>query len=147
MQHAARCAAVFAASLAACASEHVVDPGPLPPDGVIAVDLRTDRVQYVIGGSGKTTMVNRSPDTITMGVCGDVLERESVGTWVEIPPGVVACIALALIVAPGDSVTLALDLKTATSPGTYRVRRQFSVSHGLAGESMYRRSNTFTMSR
>ncbi len=147
MTHAARLAVLLTVSLTACASERVVQPVPLPPDGAIAVDFRTDRVTYTMGGAAKTTMVNRSPDTITMGVCNDVLERESGVAWVEVPPGTVACIALALILAPGDSVALNVDLKLATSPGTYRVRRQFSVVHGSSAETMYRRSNTFAVNR
>ena len=47
----------------------------------------------------------------------------------------------------GDSVTLALDLKPATVVGTYRVRRQFSVVHGATGETTYRRSNNFAVTR
>jgi hypothetical protein len=147
MTHAARLALSVMVGLAACSHERVVAPGPLPPDGVIAVDLHTDKTQYVIGGAAKTTMVNHSPDTITMGLCNDVFERDDAAGWVEIPQPLVACPALAIIVAPGDSATLTLDLKMATTPATYRVRRQFSVVHGTTAESMYRRSNSFVMAR
>lgn len=133
---------------AACHKEHPLEPQVLPPDGAIAVDFRTDQQQYRIGASAKTTMVNRSPDTITMGVCSDALEREVTGGWAEILPNVaIACIALALIVPPGDSVTLSYNLILASTPGTYRVRRQFSVQHGTSSEGMYRRTNTFTVVR
>jgi hypothetical protein len=146
-----RCAAwlVLLATLgqAACHSESVLDPQDLPHDSNIAVDFRTDKAQYQIGASAKTVMVNHSPNTITMGVCNDVLELQVTGGWHEIPPAAVACIALAVIVAPGDSVSLALDLKRADTPGTYRVRRFFSVAQGNTSSTMYRRTNTFTMVR
>jgi hypothetical protein len=148
MTHAARLVIYLVAGLAACAHDHVTaPPAPLPPDGVIAVDFRTDKTQYVIGGAATGTMVNHSPDTITLGWCNDVLERAETGGWVEIPPLIVACPALAILMAPGDSVTFGLDLRTATTPATYRVRRQFSVIHGTTAESMYRRSNAFAMTR
>lgn len=120
---------------------------PLPPESAVAADFHTDKTQYAMGAAAKTTMVNRSADVFTMGVCNDVLERNTGEAWVEIPPGTVACIALAVIVNPGDSVTLALDLKPATMAGTYRVRRQFSVSRGTTAETVYRRSNTFAVTR
>jgi hypothetical protein len=131
----------------ACTRDSTVEAGPLPPDGTAAVDLHTDKSQYRIGDSAKSTMVNHTPDVITMGVCSDVLERDSGAQWVEVPQPLIACPAIALIVNPGDSVTLSLNLGPASTPATYRVRRQFSVSHGSSSESTYRRSNTFTMSR
>jgi len=130
---------------AACRSESVLAPQDLPPDSDIAVDFRTDKAQYQIGASAKTVMINHSPSTITMGVCNDVLELQVTGGWHEIAPRAVACIALAVIVAPGDSVSLALDLTQAETPGTYRVRRFFSVAQGGTSSTMYRRTNTFTM--
>jgi hypothetical protein len=146
-----RCAAwlVLFATLGqpACHTERALEPQNLPADSDIAVDFRTDKTQYRIGESARTVMVNHSPNTITMGVCNDVLELQVTGGWHEIAPGAVACIALALIVAPGDSVSLALDLKKANTPGTYRVRRFFSVAQGGTASTMYRRTNTFTMVR
>ncbi|MDQ8154242.1 MAG: hypothetical protein P3B98_06220 [Gemmatimonadota bacterium] len=138
---------LLAAGLIACGSEQVIVAGPLPPDGVIEVDFRTDKSQYTPGAAAKTTMVNRSTRTLVMGFCDDVLERQAGDVWVEIPPGNVACIAMALIIAPGDSATLALDLKTASVAGTYRVRRRFNATLGTSAELMYRRSNTFSVAR
>lgn len=132
---------------AACHAESALQPQDLPPDSDIAVDFRTDKPQYQLSASAKTVMVNHSANTITMGVCNDVLEVQVTGGWHEIPPAVVACIALAVIVAPGDSVSLALDLKKADTPGTYRVRRFFSVAQGGTSSTMYRRTNIFTMVR
>lgn len=139
---------LYASGLAACAKEHTDTPaGPLPPDSNVAAEFRTDKTQYTIGGSAKTVMVNRSTSTFTMGYCNDVLERQSGTDWVEIPPGNVACIALALIIAPGDSATLPLDLRLAASTGVYRVRRLFSVSTGNSSQQAYVRTNTFVMVR
>ena len=140
-------ALVVTASLAACGGEDTLAPQVLPPDSDIAVEFRTDQPQYTIGASAKTTMVNRTTSTLSMGVCNDVLERAVDAGWVEIPPGNVACIALALVVPPGDSVTLSLDLRLASSPGTYRVRRHFSATTGGRTETMYRRTGSFAMVR
>jgi len=146
-----RCAAwlVLLATLgqAACHSESVLKPQDLPPDSDIAVDFRTDKTQYQIGGTAKTVMVNHSPNTITMGVCNDVLELQVPGGWHEIPRPAIACVALAIVIAPGDSATLSVSLEQADSPGTYRFRRFFSVVQGSSSTTMYRRTNTFTMVR
>jgi len=132
----------------ACHSEQVLEPQDLPPDSDIAVDFRTDKTQYQIGStSAKTVMVNRSPNTITMGVCNDVLELQVPGGWHEIPHPAVACIALAIVIAPGDSATLSVSLEQADSPGTYRIRRFFSAVQGSTSSTMYRRTNTFRMLR
>lgn len=148
MRHVVRLMALLALGLPACHHATVLEPQMLPTDSNIAVDLRTDQPQYRIGTTtAKTMMVNRSPSTITMGVCNDVLELQVTGGWHEMERANVACIALALIVAPGDSASLALDLASATVPGTYRVRRFFSVTQGNAATTMYRRSNTFTIVR
>jgi hypothetical protein len=138
---------LLAAGFVSCGGEKVIITDPLPPDGVIAVDFRTDKGQYVLGAAAKTTMVNHSTRTLTMGVCDDVLERQSGDVWVEIPPADVACIALALIIPPGDSATLALDLKPASVAGTYRVRRRFNATAGTSAELLYRRTNTFSVTR
>ncbi len=139
--------ALMAAGLAACGSDGTLDPQVLPPDSDIAVDFHTDKPQYTLGGSARLTMVNHSTSTLTMGVCNDVLERAVANGWVEIPPPAVACIALALVIAPGDSATLTFNLGIAPSPGTYRVRRHFSASQGGTGSTMYRRTNTFLIVR
>lgn len=133
---------------AACHSESVLAPQDLPPDSDIAVDFRTDKTQYRSGESAKTVMVNHSPNTLTMGVCNDALELKVTGGWHEMRPSVaVACIALAIIIAPGDSATLSVNLQPADSPGTYRIRRFFSVVQSGTSSTMYRRTNTFTMVR
>ena len=102
-RHAAGLALACCASLAACGSEQSalepLRPQVLPPEGTIAVDFRTDQSQYKFGASAKTTLVNHSTSTLTMGVC-DVLKRAVEGGWAEVPGSAnVACIALALIVA------------------------------------------------
>ncbi len=145
--HTGRLALVITASLAACRSDEVLVPSPLPADSEIAVDFHTDKTQYATGASAKTTMVNHSQNTLTMGVCNDVLERAAGAIWVEIPPPAVACIALAVVIVPGDSATLSLDLSRATIAGTYRVFRHFSVAHGTTAETAYRRTNTFVVTR
>ena len=148
-----RCAAwlVLFATLgqAACHNEPLLAPETLPPDSDIAVDFRTDQSQYRVGAtSAKTVMVNHSTNTLTMGVCNDALELRVTGGWHEMRRSVaIACIALAVVVPPGDSVSLSLDLSPATKVGTYRVRRFFSVVQGSSSTTMYRRTNTFTMVR
>lgn len=137
----------MAACMAACGSDSALGPGSLPPSSEIAVDLHTDNVQYRIGGSARLTMVNRSSDTVTLGACNDVLERLSWVTWEEIPPREIACLAAAIVLTPGDSATLPLDLRQATAQGRYRVRRHFSVARDGVSATMYRRSNVFTMLR
>ena len=150
-RHAAGLALACCASLAACGSEQSalepLRPQVLPPEGTIAVDFRTDQSQYKFGASAKTTLVNHSTSTLTMGVC-DVLERAVEGGWAEVPGSAnVACIALALIVAPGDSATIPLGLSLASEPGTYRARRRLYAETGSTPQSQYRRTNTFTMVR
>lgn len=131
---------------AACRSESVLAPQDLPPDSDIAVDFHTDKGQYQIGGTAKTIMVNHSANTITMGVCNDVLELQVPGGWHEMRSSIaIACIALAVVVAPGDSTTLSLDLSPATKVGTYRVRRFFSAVQGGTSTTIYRRTNTFSI--
>jgi len=132
---------------AACHSAHVLEPQDLPPDSDIAVDFRTDKTQYQIGASARTVMVNHSPNPLTMGVCNDALELQVPGGWYEIPHPAIACIALAIVIAPGDSATLSVSLEHADSPGTYRIRRFFSVVQGNASSTKYRRTNTFTIVR
>lgn len=147
LRHAAGLAVFMTVGLAACGSTPDTTPtGVLPPDGTVAAEFRTDRTQYTMGSTAKLTMVNRSTQRFTMGVCDDVLERAVDGGWVEIPPPNTACIALALLIAPGDSATLSFDLKQATNVGAYRIRRRFLVERGV-GETTYLRSNTFTMVR
>lgn len=139
---------MIAVSLAACRGSSDSTPTqPLPPDGTVAAEFRTDKTQYTIGNSAKLTMVNRSTSRFTMGVCSDVLERGVTGGWVEIPRESTPCIALAILIAPGDSATLTYDLKQATEPGTYRIRRQFTVESSGAGSQTYLRTNTFAMVR
>ncbi len=146
MRHAAWLVLLMTLGQAACQKDQVLDPQVLPPDSDIAVDFRTDKLQYQIGPtSAKTVMVNHSTSTITMGVCNDELELQVTGGWYEIPHPPVACIALAIIVAPGDSATLSVSLESAKSPGTYRFRRFFSVVQGTSTTTMVRRTNTFTM--
>lgn len=148
MNRAAQLAIVWALGGTGCHRESALEPDVLPPDGVIAVDFRTDQLQYRIGATtAKTMMINRSTSTLTMGVCNDVLELQVTGGWHEIPRGQEACITLAIIIAPGDSATLALNLQPATEQGTYRVRRQFTATQGGSATTMYKRTGTFTMVR
>ena len=148
-RHAVGLALCIAAGLAACSREQVLEPGFVPPDGNINVDFRTELSQYRLGGSANTTMVNRSPNTITMSLCNDALERAAGSTWVEVPQLALPCALLAILVPPGDSVVRSVSLGPATTlgPGTYRIRRGFAVLHGTTSEYMYRRTNTFAIVR
>jgi hypothetical protein len=132
--------------LAACDVDGLGDAA-LPPDGSLVVDLQTDRVAYSLAGSANITMTNRSTDTLLIGVCDDVLERHTDTRWVEVPPLHLACPAIGLLLDPQVPMTLPFDLRSASRPGVYRLRRPFSNWRGPASDKSYRRSNTFTLTQ
>ena len=118
---------------------------PLPPDGPLLVQLQTDHSAYQLAGNALITMTNTTSETILFGGCEDALERQVGGTWVGIPPLMYPCPSVALSMAPGESLTHPLDLRAATVPGTYRLRRPFWPLNGAHVDRSYRRSNTFQL--
>jgi len=118
---------------------------PLPPNGPLLVQLQTDHAAYQLAGNALITMTNATSDTVLFGGCEDALERQVGATWVGIAPLTYPCPSVALSIAPSDSLTLPLDLRTATVPGTYRFRRPFWPLNGAHADRSYRRSNSFQL--
>ncbi len=123
----------------------LTDPDGLPKEGPLVVAIQTDRTTYTADGAAFVTMVNRTSETLMIDVCGDVLERRDGATWKAIVitvPGE-ACPAIGITLSPNAPFTFPFSLRTATTPGVYRLRRGFWPAYGGVTDVSYRRSNMF----
>ena len=128
-------------------SDHDLVSAPLPPDGPLLIELQTDQAGYQVAGSATIRMTNQTSETVLFGGCDDALEHQVGTRWVEISSLHFPCPLVAIGLDPGTSITLPFDLRSATTPGKYRLRRPFWTVQGSYSDRSYRRSNEFYLAK
>lgn len=110
-------ACVVLGSLAGCKTESML--GPRTP----LFHLTTDGIVYAPGGTASGSLHNDGSTAIPYSFCSGNIERRSRGgRWDSVSTFAQPCAAVALFLAPGDSVRWRLPLDGALTEGTYRVR-------------------------
>ncbi len=144
MQHVTLLAVLLAAGCGAESDGAGPDLRPQPRPA--PVSLTTNAQGYAPGAAGVLHVRNEGSDELVHGVCPS-LERERRGSWAPVdPPPHTACIALAVLLQPGQTYDIAFQAPS--SPGVYRYVLDFN--RALPGadppdEQLRQASNAFTV--
>ena len=124
-------ACVVLLGLAGCKTESMLGPkNPL-------FHVTTDGLVYAPGGTASGSLHNDGSTAIPYSFCyGEIERRARGGLWESVSTFAQPCAAIALFLAPGDSVRWRLPLDPALTEGTYRVRYPGVASNVSMAESV-----------
>ena len=101
----------------------VVSCGALEPEEQ-SLRLETNQSRYDSGAVVQVTISNVSSRSQSYGACTQIIERRLRSRWAVHPasPGQVPCLDVLLLLDPGASAVVLLQLPSAIEPGEYRWR-------------------------
>ncbi len=111
-------AALLAVLLIGCDSD-VTAPTPK------VLRVVTDQSTYTVGAAGEVRILNVSTSSVFYNACPRLLDRNTQGTWLEIPssePSNANCVDVLLTLAAGAEIAVAFQVPDTVGPGTYRWR-------------------------
>jgi hypothetical protein len=120
----------IASTLLALVASVFVGCGETTGPDVTTGDVRlvSEQAGYRAGDVARLAVINASDRPVTGGLCPLSLQRLRQGRWLPVLPDtlglVSACDAVRVLVQPGDTLALSMQLDTRLPSGTYRIEHR-----------------------
>lgn len=138
----------YATAVLAVAANLLIGCGEATGPDPMARDVRlvSEQAGYRAGDVARLAVINASDRPVTGGLCPLSLQRLRQGRWFPVLPDtlglVSACDAVRVLVQPGDTLALGMQLDARLPAGTYRIEH-LSLRFEANGRPLALRSSPF----